>query len=127
MSIAERGDGRRADGADAALVGSGMTYRQTPDGAIVTMWGEIDIMLRDIEAEVMAGLESHTDNTDITVDASDVTFIDSSGVAFFLKLYLYGQRAQTRVVLRNPSGPVVELLDMVGMAKVFPIFTVPRD
>ena len=56
----------------------------------------------------------------VVLDTSAVTFIDSSGLAFLLQLQGVASDAGRPVVLRDPSGAVVDLLSLVGLDTLFP-------
>ncbi|MBD5784935.1 STAS domain-containing protein [Cellulosimicrobium terreum] len=98
---------------------SGITYAAGADGAVITMWGEIDAALRDRASEAMAFvLDSRAR---VVVDVADVGFIDSSGIAFIIQLYMLGAEEGRDVVLRDPSPSIVELLEMIGMGGRIPV------
>jgi len=98
---------------------SGITYGPHERGALVTMWGEVDAALRDRASEAMSYvLDSRGP---VTVDVADVTFIDSSGVAFIIQLYMLGEEDGREVALRDPSPSIVELLEMIGMGGRIPV------
>jgi anti-anti-sigma factor len=101
--------------------GSGISCRSTPEGTVVTLWGEVDAALREAASEVMAMVAVHTAGVPIVIEAGDVTFIDSSGVAFILQVYVLAQETGTPMSLRDPSDPVVEVLDMVGIGDRIPV------
>jgi anti-anti-sigma factor len=101
--------------------GSGISCLHTADGTLLTLWGEVDAALRDSAGDAMASLAARSATGPIVVDARDVTFIDSSGVAFILQVWMLGQETGTRVVLREPSEPVTEVLEMVGMGGRIPV------
>ncbi len=101
--------------------GSGITCRATADGTVVTLWGEVDAALREAASEAMALLATHGTSTPVIIDARDVTFIDSSGVAFILQVYVLGQETGTTVSLREPAEAVTEVLDMVGIGGRIPV------
>ena len=104
-----------------ARAASGITCRATAEGAVITLWGEVDAALREAASEAMAQLATHGTGTPMVIDASEVTFIDSSGVAFILQVYVLGQETGTSVSLREPSEAVVEVLDMVGIGSRIPV------
>ena len=101
--------------------GSGITCRATTEGTVVTLWGEVDAALREPASEAMALLATHGTGTPVLIDAQDVSFIDSSGVAFILQVYVLGQETGTPVTLRDPSEAVTEVLEMVGIGGRIPV------
>ncbi|MCC2307811.1 STAS domain-containing protein [Cellulomonas chengniuliangii] len=79
----------------------------------VRMWGEVDAALREQASQTMA--HALTSTARVVVDATEVTFIDSTGLAFILQLHLAAAEQGRRVTLRDPNRTVVGLLDMIGM------------
>ncbi len=96
---------------------SGIVYAPADGGVVVTMWGEVDAALRDRASEAMSYVLDTRGR--VVVDVADVTFIDSSGIAFIIQLWppIYGRE----VVLRDPAPSIVELLDMIGMGGRIPV------
>ena len=56
----------------------------------------------------------------VTLDLSDVDFIDSSGISMLLKIRSYLDDMGCRFVLVNPSAPVVRVLALAGLREAFP-------
>ncbi|MBD8078532.1 STAS domain-containing protein [Cellulosimicrobium arenosum] len=98
---------------------SGIAYAPSADGPVVTMWGEIDASLRDRASEAMGYVLDTAGG--VVVDVADVTFIDSSGIAFIIQLYMLGEEEARHVVLRDPSANMLELLEVIGMAGRIPV------
>ena len=98
---------------------SGIVYAPADGGVVVTMWGEIDAALRDRASEAMSYVLDTRGR--VVVDVADVTFIDSSGIAFIIQLYMLGEEDGRDVVLRDPSTSIAELLDMIGMGGRIPV------
>ncbi|KZM79031.1 hypothetical protein A0J59_01510 [Cellulosimicrobium sp. I38E] len=98
---------------------SGIVYAPADGGVVVTMWGEIDAALRDRASEAMSYVLDTRGR--VVVDVADVTFIDSSGIAFIIQLYMLGEEDGRDVVLRDPSTSIVELLEMIGMGGRIPV------
>lgn len=92
----------------------GIGVADVEDVTVVTMWGEVDAALREQASESMAA--ALTSPLRVVVDVSDVTFIDSSGLAFVLQLHLAATETGRRVTLHDPHGTVTDLLAMIGMA-----------
>lgn len=101
--------------------GSGIVCRHTFEGTVLTLWGDIDAALREAASEAMSYLATLPAATPVIVDARDVTFIDSSGVAFILQVFVLGQETGSPVLLREPSSAVMEVLDMVGISERLPV------
>ena len=56
----------------------------------------------------------------VTLDLSDVTFIDSSGVSMLLKIRSYLDAMGCQLALAHPSPPVVRVLTLLGLTEQFP-------
>lgn len=101
--------------------GSGISCQHQDDGTYLTLWGEVDAALREAASDAMATVVARRTVTPIVLDVRDVTFLDSSGVAFILQIYMLGQETGSPVHLYEPSEAVTEVLDMVGMAGRIPV------
>ena len=86
--------------------------------AVVRLVGEIDASLRE-EASASMGIALMS-GLPLLVDATDATFIDSSGVAFVLQLHLAASEAGIELTLHDPHRVLRDLLDMVGLGEAIP-------
>ncbi|TQL02097.1 STAS domain-containing protein [Cellulomonas sp. SLBN-39] len=86
--------------------------------AVVRLVGEIDASLRD-EASASMGMALMS-GVPVVVDATDATFIDSSGVAFVLQLHLAATEAQVPLTLRDPRGVLRDVLEIIGLSGAIP-------
>ncbi len=84
---------------------------------LVRLWGEVDAALRADASTSMA--QALTSTAPIVVDATGVTFIDSSGLAFVLQLHLAAAETGQRLTLRDPHRELVDRLDLLGIAGEF--------
>ncbi|MFS0706023.1 STAS domain-containing protein [Cellulomonas sp. 179-A 9B4 NHS] len=92
---------------------------EAEDGrAAVRLVGEIDAALRP-EASASMGMALMS-GLPVVIDATEATFVDSSGVAFVLQLHLAASEAGIPVTLRDPHRVLREVLDMVGLSVVIP-------
>jgi anti-sigma B factor antagonist len=55
----------------------------------------------------------------VTLDMSEVTFIDSTGISMLVKSRGHLEGMGCRLVLAKPSPPVVRVLAMVGLTEQF--------
>ena len=82
------------------------------DGStVVHLVGEIDADLRTQASDCMGLALMH--GLPIVIDASDVTFVDSAGVAFVLQLSMAAREAGIPVTLRDPHGTLRDVLAVV--------------
>ena len=98
---------------------AGITFEATDEGSLITLWGEIDAALRDRASDAMAQVITHPGS--VTIDVGRVTFIDSSGIAFILQVYMLGSEEGRAVVLQDPTSTLEDLLDMIGMGGTIPV------
>lgn len=93
--------------------GTGIRLTREADATVVILDGEIDAALREDAGQAMVQVLSEP--SDLVIDATNVAFIDSAGMAFVLQLNRAVTEAGFQCVLRTPSEPFLELIDMVGM------------
>lgn len=84
----------------------------------VVVRGEVDIATTPaFEAAVATALEAGAD--ELSVDLGEVTFLGSSGLAGLLKAQRLMREAGGRLVLREPSEAVRDLLQMTRLLERF--------
>lgn len=100
-----------------ALEAGSILVEERSDCTVVKMSGEIDISLRGATGAALRQVldRSHP----VNVDASGVTFIDSTGAAFLAQLRMFGSEGGIRVSLDEPSAVVRNLLAMLGVDAMF--------
>ena len=98
-----------------------VTYRTEPD-RVLAVAGELDIgtapVLRDAFLTLLA---DEDDDRDLAVDASGVSFVDSSGLAVLLMAARRWSAEEKRLVLRTPSKTLLRILDLTGVRRAFEI------
>ena len=91
-----------------------------PGWAIISPSGEIDLatvgQLEDALAASMSG------NTDVAVDLTGVTFMDSTGLRALLAANQNLSGSGRRLALIVAGGPVDRLLDISGVGQTLAIF-----
>ena len=97
------------------------TEREGPR-AVLTVQGELD-------AYTAPGLEDHIATllgenvTELVLDLGQTGFLDSSGLRALLTLHRRLDGVSGRLELRNPSEPVVRLLEITGLREHFGVTT----
>ena len=87
-----------------------------PTGTLIVLVGDVDrVLSEDLEH---AGRDAIDHGQPITIDAHGVTFMDSVGVAFLVRLAA-SIPAKEQVVLRDPSLSVLDLLQITGSIPLF--------
>ena len=103
----------------------GITVRETSDSTIARLWGEIDEALRH---EAGAALSRTLDrNLPVVIDTREVTFIDSTGIAFLIQFCTIGREEGLAVSLADPPAVVTEVLDLLGLTHMFDAEPVDRS
>jgi anti-anti-sigma factor len=87
--------------------------------SVVQVVGEIDLSTRNELAAALA--EASADGSRLAVDLSHATFIDSTGLTVLVNVWRSRREAGLDLVLREPSPEVMRILNMAGLAQVFPI------
>lgn len=87
---------------------------------VLDVAGAIDVQSRTVLlTEGRAALAEGA--TGLVVDLADVTFIDSTGIGALVELSHDAADAGATFTLRDPSPRAVRILDMTGLATVWPI------
>lgn len=82
----------------------------------VKMWGEIDVALREEAGAALASALDH--DKPVVIDTTDVTFMDSTGIAFLVQFYTIGAQEGLNVKLRRPPAAVSDVLQMLGIEEM---------
>lgn len=82
------------------------SIEQTPDGFVCILTGELDLVTTpDVKSEVTAALQQST-RSNVTLDLTQVSFMDSAGMAFLLYLYKSAEFvSQLHLVVASRSQP----------------------
>jgi stage II sporulation protein AA (anti-sigma F factor antagonist) len=87
--------------------------------------GDIDLAVHPrFQAEAKAWAGKHTD---VVLDCSGVTFMDSMGLLVLVELRRDVTEAGHAFVLANPSTPVSRVLELAGLHEVFEVTFVPEE
>ena len=110
---------RRGTVGEGTTAQGGIEVGDDPRRAVVRLWGDVDASLRDQASMAMVGLL--TRGGPYIIDVADVTFIDSSGIAFILQLHRMATDEGSTAVLRDPPALVIEMLDLIGIGGTIPL------
>jgi len=83
-----------------------------PGTTLVRLVGEIDVALREQASLSMA--TALTADAPIVVDATEATFVDSSGIAFVMQMKRAADEARMDLSLRDPGRVLRDVLEMIG-------------
>jgi anti-sigma B factor antagonist len=72
-------------------------------------------------------LTGDVDLSNTLVDLSDVTYIDSSGVASLVEGYQTAKKKNLKFGLVGVSGPAMSVLELARLNKVFPIYATVEE
>jgi anti-anti-sigma factor len=91
----------------------------SPSGScLLTLSGEVDMATSP--KLVVAGREAlRSGATRLSVNLTDVTFMDSSGLAALINLHRSAERAHGRLTVVCPEGPVRRLFAVSGTEAMF--------
>ncbi|MDQ4132432.1 MAG: STAS domain-containing protein [Actinomycetota bacterium] len=88
--------------------------------AVVSIRGELDVETAPELKQVLAGLIDGGPGH-ITIDLAGVEFIDSSGIHALVTSLKRAQEHDRKLELRSPGPSTYKVLEIVGLAEVFPI------
>jgi len=92
--------------------------RRADDATLVVFRGELDMATASEALEVL--VRAIRDGN-VVIDASALTFIDSSGIRSLVEAYREAHRGigtDRTVVVRNPSPPVRRVLEVTGLDRL---------
>jgi anti-anti-sigma factor len=95
-----------------------VTCSATPHPLGIALRGEIDVALEDHLGAVLSFL-SHSTRSDVAVCVHDVTFLDSTGLDFLVRVQRHVRSAQTSLCLVAPSSTVRWVLRVAGLTDAF--------
>lgn len=94
-------------------------FEKVEDGCIVYATGEIDLSnSHALRKTILAALKT---NPKVYVDLSDVSYIDSSGIASLVEGLQFSKSKNKEFVLTNPSKQVRAIMELARLDKVFSI------
>ncbi|GMA25644.1 hypothetical protein GCM10025864_34030 [Luteimicrobium album] len=103
-------------GTDGVVATGTIALVEEQDRTVVVLTGEIDVALR---AEASAALANALErDLPVVIDASEVTFADSTGIAFLVQFVTIGHDEGLDVMLLDPPQIIVEVLDMLGVREL---------
>jgi len=106
-----------SDGAARARFGDGFGFEARVfegDGtAVVTVVGEIDMATAGFLQQAID--DACTISTQVVVDLADTAFIDSTGLAVFMRAYAQLGRQQEALVLRGAGRRVTRIFEIAGL------------
>lgn len=97
---------------------SGMSLSAEQDRSLVTLYGEIDLAVRQGAAEVCHELTLRA--RPVVIDASRVTFVDSAGMSVLVRIARDAEAGGYPVVLQNAPWILKELLTITGVDRLLP-------
>lgn len=95
----------------------GITVAETDDTTVAHLWGEIDEALREQASSALS--RALTRDLPVVLDAAEVTFIDSTGIAFLIQFLRLGREEGLPVSLRNAPPLVTDVLHLLGLDDLF--------
>ena len=87
---------------------------------VIALKGEVDLDNSPVARKLL--LESIDDANRVLVDLSDVTYIDSSGVASLVEALQVSKKNDTGFALAAASEPTRRVLELARLDKVFTIY-----
>jgi anti-sigma B factor antagonist len=91
--------------------------------AVVELEGEYDLdTVPDIDRQLRRALGPLYHQDHLVIDLAGTTFVDSSFIAFVVRLAAALRTRRRELLLVRPSGQVRKVFGIVGLANVVPVF-----
>jgi anti-anti-sigma factor len=98
-------------------IGFSVDYQEAPDAVRLVLSGELDAARADRLSRALRQAEG-AEAPLIVLDATGLTFIDSSGLALVLQASRRANAAARRLVVANPRLPVRRIFELAAMEQL---------
>ena len=95
---------------------------EKPGASVVVFSGEIDLESSPVAREILIKCFKNTKKAKVIVDLSEVTYIDSSGVASLVEALQAAKKSGGIFALAATSEPTRRVLELARLDKVFTMF-----
>ncbi|MGB5438472.1 MAG: STAS domain-containing protein [Gammaproteobacteria bacterium] len=95
---------------------------EKPGASVVVFSGEIDLQSSPVAREILIKCFKKTGKTKVIVDLSEVSYIDSSGVASLVEALQAAKKSGGMFALAATSEPTRRVLELARLDKVFTMF-----
>ena len=95
------------------------TAKKAADQVVFTIAGDVDLAVHGRLQTVLN--QSWDASTDLVIDCSRITFLDSMGLRVFVHAMQRATAADRAITLAAPSPPVIRVLELAGVQKLFPV------
>ncbi len=96
-----------------------ISFKKTDDGCVVFVNGEIDLSnSQELRKTILAALKT---NEKVSVDLSQVNYIDSSGIASLVEGLQFSKSNKKTFILTKPSPQVTAIMELARLDQVFTI------
>ncbi|MEY9930520.1 anti-anti-sigma factor [Catenulispora sp. GP43] len=93
------------------------TASQATGPVVLTVAGDVDLAAHSrFEADLQEAWDA---STDLVIDCSQVTFLDSMGLRVLVHAMQRATANNRSIVLAAPSDPVIRVLDLAGIRSLF--------
>ena len=103
-----------------------LTTRATPEGAVLTVAGDLD---HDSNAALRVAMGAITlePGQTLTLDLAGLTFCDSSGITALIAVHNLAQAQGAKTVLVDTPASTVRILRFIGLDQIFQIHPAAED
>ena len=92
------------------------TIRTAPGEVTLHLAGELDVATQEPFREAVSGALDAPDAQHVTLDATDLVFLDSSGLRAILALYEAVSEREGTLTVTSPQPIVRKVIDVSGVA-----------
>lgn len=97
-----------------------INIQQKENEVVVSLVGELDTVATTQMSEELNKVADLT-NRDLIIDCTDLEYISSSGLRFFMKLKRDSEQKNGTIVIRNLNDDVLEIFRISGFHNIFEI------
>jgi anti-sigma B factor antagonist len=109
-----------SDDFSSAIRPFAVEVRHAEGRSVVALTGELDLATAP-ELRERLGLLSEKGENQVTLDLTDLDFVDSTGLSVFVMAFNRTQAGGGSMIIRNPSLPVMRIFEITGLTSIFTI------
>ena len=106
-------------------MGFSCSVRQDAGQVVIAVSGDVDLAAHPLFLAEIA--RSWDGSTDLVVDLSQVTFLDSMGLRVLVQTRQHAEDSGRAFALLAPSRPVLRVFDLAGVTGIFTILDAVPD
>lgn len=99
-----------------------LLHKKIGNTLVVRLQGELDMSVADTFRQGVDQLLEQNPGSDLCLDLSEVSFIDSSGLGVILGRYKKLSATRLKMSILSPQPQVKRILELSGVMRIMPVY-----